>query len=550
MGDAEVESITINDSRVEASGDLGAGIGSGCALNGTARVGSILIVNGQVTAAGTDAAAIGSGFSFEGRTEVNSLTIRNARVLVQGTQGAGIGSGLTRQGVTRVRQVRLQGGTVTASASHAAAIGSGLAEDGVSSVDEIIIEGTLVEAGTVIEGTGIGAGYGSRGNSTVGTLKIHSAAVSASGFGGAGIGSGTATGGGRSVVERIELRIDAARTTGFDGAGIGSGSGIEGSSIVQSLVVLNGSYTATAQNAAGIGSGFAQNERSVVSELVIVDGLYVLDVNDVAAGLGAGVGDLGVSTVTNLTVMSGSIFTKGKVGIGAAFLGEVDRLLLVNGTGSLYIDCHVSEWWCLSANSIGSGPGAVRAITDSMTFFDSEWPTCDFNKTEFFGMYRSQSLEDGFTNVRFLHFANTALDPEPFTLTFSLLANASLNYSRVVEYDTREAQGLLISLKEPGAYQVGVEFDGRFIDALCAPGEKSFRVAQGETFVEEVSFCVVPPTIETGISAGEWAGIAIGIAVVIFGLLVFIGLLWKQRDVKRKQSLHLVAGRTRREMLT
>jgi hypothetical protein len=383
----------------------------------------------------------------------------------------------------------------------------------------------------------------------VGTLKIHSTALYASGFGGAGIGSGTATGGGRSVVEKIELRIDQARATGFDAAGIGSGSGIEGSSIVRSLVVLNGSYTASAQSAAGIGSGFAQNGQSIVSELVIVDGLYVLDAGNVAAGLGAGVGDFGVSMVTNLTIMSGSIFTHGKVGIGAAFVGEVDRLVLVNGTGSLYIDCSVSEWWCLSANSIGSGPGAIRAITDSMTFFDTDWPASDFNTTEFFGMYRSQSLEDGFSNVRFLHFANTALDPEPFTLTFSLLANASLNYSRVVDYDTREAQGLLISLKEPGAYQVGVEFDGRFIDTLCASGASSFRVAQGETYIEEVSFCI-PTTTKTGISAGEWAAIAIGIAVVVFGLLVFIGLLWKQRDVKRRESLHLVAGRTRREMLT
>jgi hypothetical protein len=146
-------------------------------------------------------------------------------------------------------------------------------------------------------------------------IVITNSQIRASSDEGLGIGSGA---GQLRSISNVSIVIDSCQidplseskgagigtisANSVSGSGIGSGYAEDGSSMVSTLLIVNGVFTASSGSGAGIGSGEAPSEGgpSLVSNLTILDGKFT-----VSAGGGAAIGSGVSSEVDSLNIMLG-----------------------------------------------------------------------------------------------------------------------------------------------------------------------------------------------------------------------------------------------------
>lgn len=273
--DAAHGNITINGGTIEATsyGDA-AGIGSGSGGSGTN--GTITINGGSVTATANVSNGAGIGGGFSNNIAGGDIVITGGTVEAKGAKwAAGIGTGYSDK-QTNGRSITISGGKVTATGGEwGAGIGGGYGCKGLS-ITSIMINGNAdVTANGGKRGAGIGSGYGSTSVMATSIDIRDSAVVVAKGgndddFGGAGIGTGGASGG----IGNININGGTVTATGgtakdssmHSGAGIGSGGNskivdVEGGPpyykpATGEITINAGTITATGgTGAAGIGDG-------------------------------------------------------------------------------------------------------------------------------------------------------------------------------------------------------------------------------------------------------------------------------------------------------
>ena len=271
--------ITINGGEITATGGAdAAGIGSGYENKHTSDTsnGTITINGGHVTANGSNnGAGIGGGYANNipgGDIEINGGTI----IAKGGTKAAGIGGGYSDYQTADGRSITISGGNVTATGGpDAAGIGSGSGCAGTS-LTEIIIEGDAdVTANGGDQAAGIGSGYASKMSTSIhiGGKAVVEATGGTGYYGGAGIGTGGASGStiGDITIDGGDVTATGGTTNegGYSGAGIGgggfskSGGGLDAdwnpipyTPATGQLTISAGTVTATGGTGAdGIGNG-------------------------------------------------------------------------------------------------------------------------------------------------------------------------------------------------------------------------------------------------------------------------------------------------------
>ena len=268
--------ITINGGIITATSSYqAAGIGSGRSGSGTNGI--ITINGGDVTATGGFEYGAGIGGGYANNIAGGDIKITGGHVEANGAaKAAGIGTGYNDYCTTNGRSITISGGTVIANGgTDAAGIGGGQGCKG-KSVRSITINGSAnVTANGGERGAGIGSGYGSTSVMATSIDIRDSAVVVAKGgndddFGGAGIGTGGASGG----IGNININGGTVTATGgtakdssmHSGAGIGSGGNskivdVEGGPpyykpATGEITINAGTITATGgTGAAGIGDG-------------------------------------------------------------------------------------------------------------------------------------------------------------------------------------------------------------------------------------------------------------------------------------------------------
>jgi hypothetical protein len=310
------------DGIIKATGEEGAGIGTGWALrHGQSYVGSLTIKGGTITAKSFDqGAGIGTGpTGANGRSLVVNLTISGGRISATASRGAGIGTGPTLESptcVSEITQLLITGGEITAESHfYGAGIGTGFSFPGYSVIDDLIITGGNIEAQSQL-GAGIGAGDAAdsdgAGTTTIPRIVIQGGIICASSaVSGAGIGAGFANGSMASAdVTNFSLdaldesaRIDAFA---YSGAGIGAGHAIlGGSASVASLSVSDWNIEAFTRLGAGVGAGVGGEGRGSSSTgRASVSLLQISCANVTATSLnfGAGIGGGSVSGLGNASI--------------------------------------------------------------------------------------------------------------------------------------------------------------------------------------------------------------------------------------------------------
>jgi hypothetical protein len=166
-------------------------------------------------------------------------------------------------------------------------------------------------------GSGLGSSFGNLSSfSRLKSLKISGGSVNATGYFGAGIGSGEG-----SQVDNIIILNGFINSTGTRGAGIGSGRANGASSSVGSLTIAGGTIAARGFYSAAIGSGYAFSGTSHVENLTILNGT-IRAVGSFGSGIGAGPADgtratsVSNSSIGALTIVNGRITANGTNGAG------------------------------------------------------------------------------------------------------------------------------------------------------------------------------------------------------------------------------------------
>ena len=280
--DAAHGNITINGGKITATGGAdAAGIGSGYEHKHTSDTsnGTITINGGTVTATGSsNGAGIGGGHAND--IPGGDIVIKDGTVIANGgTKAAGIGTGFSNYSLNG-RSITISGGNVTATGgidskgvSGGAGIGAGSSCAGTS-LTEIIIEGDAdVTANGGDQAAGIGSGYAAKMTTSIniGGEAVVKATGGTGYYGGAGIGTGGASGStiGDITIDGGDVTATGGTTNenGYSGAGIGGGGysksgGLEGgvfippSSATGQLTISAGTVTATGGTGAdGIGDG-------------------------------------------------------------------------------------------------------------------------------------------------------------------------------------------------------------------------------------------------------------------------------------------------------
>jgi hypothetical protein len=257
---------------------------------------------------------MGSGYASEGLSHVGAIVIRSGVVIASsGVKSAGIGSSFGDIGTSSVGRISIEGGGIASTADDGAGIGAGC---GNSTVTNLTIKsGQVVAQGN--QGSGIGAGLGRHGLSYVHNIEIDGGDVRASSvICSAGIGGGCAYEG-NSSVGMIRIRGGAVRSVGHDGAGIGSGYCGGGASRLDGITIEGGIVTALSESyGAGIGGGYEHRQGiSTVTSLTILNGTVTATGTD-GAGIGAGYGDHGSSYVGALKIAGAHITAVGMNGAG------------------------------------------------------------------------------------------------------------------------------------------------------------------------------------------------------------------------------------------
>lgn len=205
-GEETSANLTIESGTIIASGNYGAGVGSGFQSN----VGTISITGGNVTATSSSGAGIGSGANTYTLASAGALSITGGVVSGTSRDGAGIGSGFDGN----IGDISI-GGTANVNATstgNGAGIGSGSTFGHSASAGNISIDGFAnVVATASRNGAGIGSGYAQNtAINEVGTISVGGDAnvTAINLLNSVGIGAGAATGNASNSAGAITLAGD------------------------------------------------------------------------------------------------------------------------------------------------------------------------------------------------------------------------------------------------------------------------------------------------------------------------------------------------------
>ena len=276
----------------------------------------------MVTTKYSHSAGIGSAFHNYKENKAGELVIHGGHIEAEGGKySAGIGS--TKRfkivGEALCKSVTVYGGYVRArGGTNAAGIGGG---QGVDGEDFILYDGTVIA-----EGDASGVGGGQEGDG--GTVTVYGGSLTATGGGGAGIGSGNQS----SASSRS--RQCGGTFTIFDGtviangggysAGIGGGSNSGGAEVI----IYDGTVIATGgDKASGIGGGYL----GFGGTLTISGGTVTATGGEKAAGIGGGSDNYGGT----VNISGGTVTAIGgekAAGIGGGYDGRGGDVTITGGT--------------------------------------------------------------------------------------------------------------------------------------------------------------------------------------------------------------------------
>ena len=318
-GDNAKGEIIITGGKVDAHGEIGAGIGGGDHTSG----GTITISGGTVDAYASDGTWEDAGAAIGGGNEADAgvINITGGTITAKSSTGAGtaIGCGEDCEGET-TGEIYISGGTVNATAkdgSESAGIGGGNGANGC----HIVIRGGDITANggsssmASLYSTNGGAGIGGGDSSKGGEIEIYGGKVTAIGgsdaagigggdhgnggsiliaggevtaithYGGAGIGGGEAATGGNITISGGIVNAQGGGQLAMSGAGIGGGDGASGSAAGETIHITGGNVTAYGMNeAAGIGGG----DDGGGANVIIDGGTVTAQGGKYAAGIGTG----------------------------------------------------------------------------------------------------------------------------------------------------------------------------------------------------------------------------------------------------------------------
>jgi hypothetical protein len=300
---------------------------------------------------------------------------------------------------------------------------------------------------------------------------------------------------------------------------------------------MNGRFDVEGINdGAGIGAGPGQAGRSTVDFLVIKGGI----ITSKGTHAGIGVGSLNwsnTSRVNVLTIGGANISTQGLYGFRATqvfFAGH-----------DLAFSCSASGDVCVSASNTVLTGLSVNATTNSPAFGHGNWKIA--RDVTFYGQYSVRSLMEGFQGIPFIHIVNVSA-PRIGGLLFSIQNGA---YQGTVPFSET---GFILSLPSPGVYHIAVarRDTGRAIGELCVDGH-DFAVEGKETFFTDAAMCrgVRSPdfTIPESTNPGNDHELSIALIVIVslvVGLcviaLIAIGVCLMKKKSYTPEQLLLVTG--------
>jgi hypothetical protein len=401
-------------------------------------------------------------------------------------RGAGIGSGYAWNGFSTLNNLTIKNGTFNVTGlGSGPGIGSGFTDYGNSSVDNIVIENGVFAVVAGSYAAGIGTGYSNYGNSTINTLTI------LNGF----------------------FRINSS----IGGAGIGTGYTRSGNSTLRSIRIANGVFeVAGGSNAPGMGSGSSSRGNSSLDSIIIENGDFTIAGHDSAAGIGNVAAQSGISSLNRLVIRNGSITASGYFGIG-----NVSTLELL-GPGSLTLNCSSRNLSCISASRIIWGPGTFNGKSNTRTFV-SQSANASSGNTVIYGEYSVRSTRDSFGSSRVLHFGELPqVGNGNYTLAITEI-DTRANATRIIEFNRSETAGLVISVENPGVYEIYANDE-----QLCYGGESSISVGDGEAYYSDIIVCGTQ-----GLSVGVLVAIIVGSVVLVIALGIVVFCIIKKRSLAK-----------------
>lgn len=262
----------------------GAGIGGNVNLNN--GTGNIIIKNGKIIATGNGGGAgIGQGYQANGSPNGN-ITISGGVIVAQAQNGiaAGIGAGNN----SPIGNITISGGIVTATGANG---GAGIGAGSKQANDIVITGGAKITATGDGGGAGIGGGNGSEAivnNITIDNATIEAYGGTASKIGGAGIG-----GGNQSSFNKLTISESTGSNTliekaigGYGAAGIGLGSDSGGTGAGE-IVIDGGTIVEAIGGTAGAGIG-GGNKRGCKITITGTALIKLAQGGSQAAGIGSG----------------------------------------------------------------------------------------------------------------------------------------------------------------------------------------------------------------------------------------------------------------------
>lgn len=241
IGGTNFESIVINGSKISASSERGAGIGTAYG-DVISECENITINGGSVKAVSESGAGLGAGQGDRFYTSCGNITIANSNVEALSVNGAAIGSGCAGEGNSSCGNIRIISGTVNAKTTeYGAAIGTGFAGSANTTCGNITIDDGAVKA-EAQDGAGIGLGWSYR-ETTVGNITINGGNVIALSVDGNAIGKA-----------RFNSDYNIGSKTAATGMRIMNGDTAETSTSTETLNQATGKYVHVwkLQNAGGI----------------------------------------------------------------------------------------------------------------------------------------------------------------------------------------------------------------------------------------------------------------------------------------------------------
>jgi hypothetical protein len=466
-GVSSVELIHIRGGCFQTDTYYGPAFGAGCAgmiiaPGGISTVSTLLIEGGTFPNLRADVSSvIGTAFAENGGSSiVDNLTITGGNFSsITGGDGAAIGAGATVGDGTlaHVGLIDIRGGSFRIVVDAGAAIGAGtIIAGGNATVDHITIEGGDFVIRTNGFASGIGGGFvmgfGETESITtsVGVLEIFGGSIDITLTGrGAGIGAGA-----------VNNFADSSPEQDFD-ANVGV------------LTIYNGSFRVLTTWGAAIGAGSGANWSASVENLTIFGGEFTL-----STGLGSGIGsgDSSSGFVNHLVIEGGTI----TVNVAPTAIGSANTIVL---SRKVTIDCRRRLSNCVAGDDILID-GSVAGITNTKTFFTG----ANIKGTAQADLdipYRSKSAPEPIS-IPALHFARI-LGQQPnetYKISFS-----NDEYAKIVEYGPDGTQGLLVSLRDIGFYEVELKSTAGQNLSLCNGTEPRFEVGSGDTFVSVAQTC-------------------------------------------------------------